>query len=300
LADHITIVAPKKFLEILPSSLEHRYSMEVIPHPERSSRAMDPYGIEQMAESLSSGKDALLLVDGYDFTPAQLLPGIIHNDIPIGLVQAESPAQMAPWINALSSTRSKGRSIWAVMAMWKRPYLSAGNLMEKMMLSRAQMEEIDVLSCFADMVSREDMCSLLASGLSLAVYFGHGRPEGWCGYRGIRWEHIVAEELKESCGVLVSFACDTLRQIAKIPCFGSRWIASGRACTYIGCTSQVNREANAMLAEVVGQILSKGNCQTIGQLFQMVYAHIEENELEKAREALSHYRLLGDPLHRLY
>lgn len=300
MAEHIAIVAPNNFVDILSSAVGNRYSVEFIPYKERISRVMDPNGIEQLAESLTPGTDALLLVDNYDLTPAQLLPGIIHHGIPIGLVQTESPAHIAPWINALSSSRRKRRSIWMVMAMWKEPYLSSGSLMEKMMLSRAEKEGIEVLQCFADMVSREDMCSLLASGPRLAVYFGHGRPEGWCGYRGVRWGHVEAEELQESCGVLVSFSCDTLRQIAKNPSFGSRWIASGRACSYVGCINQVNREANAMLARVVGQILSEGYCQTIGQLLRTTYAYIEENELEKAKEALLSYRLLGNPLQRLY
>lgn len=296
------MIAPESMWDSLSAGLAPLYpELELIPRPEPAASPPDPYDLFDLTQVLSPRPDGILLVAPRRRSPARLVPAPVLNGVLIGIIQAESEAQLKPWLRALLDTHTVTQgAIWAVLAMWKNVYLMWGERFAKWMHAGFNDKETEVQTWFADTVSRQDVCKLLAAGPQLALYCGHGRARGWSGYRGVRWEHIAAAELRKPCGVLISLACDTLKQTRGVFPFGCQWVSEGRACSYVGSVDRVGYEANAAFAHELGRIFAMGHCQNIGHLLREVHEYLEQRpDLTKAMRAFLTYRLMGNPLQAL-
>ena len=60
----------------------------------------------------------------------------------------------------------------------------------------------------SERITRDDLVRGLRLGLGVGIYFGHGRPNGWAGYHGLRASHLV-EAAGEPIGALFSVTCLT-------------------------------------------------------------------------------------------
>jgi hypothetical protein len=299
----LVAVAPADLWDCLHTGLAPlRLEYELIPRPEAAASSSDPYGLIDLSQALTPRPAGILLIAPTGRSPARLMPSPVLHGVPVGIAQAESAAQLKPWLHALSAThRAVQGTVWAVLAMWKELYLIWGKRFVQWMQRGVHDKEVEVQAWFADTVSRQDLCQRLAAGPQLAVYVGHGRSRGWSGYRGLRWEHVVAVEMRQPCGVLISLACDTLKRTRGVFPFGCQWVSEGRSCSYVGSADRVGYEANAAFAHELGQMFARRHCQTIGQLLREVYEHLEQKpELKKARRAFLTYRLIGNPLQALY
>lgn len=299
---HLVIVAPEPFWDSLCEGLSPLYSQveylrRLAPQPSQK----DPYNLTEITHSLSSSHDSILLVAPRRRSPSRLIPSPVLNAVPIGIVQADLPIQLGPWLHALSAAQTTQNATWAVLAMWKDIYLTWGRYCAHVMKKGASNGKISVQQWFADMVSREDLCRRLAEGPQVVVYIGHGRARGWSGYRGVRWKHIEAAELRKPCAVLISFACDTLKRKRGIFPFGCQWVSEGRACSYVGSVNNVSYEDNAAYGYQLTLTVAKGHCQTIGQLLQETWTHLAQDaDMTKAMRAFLSYRLIGNPLQTFY
>lgn len=299
----LIVVAPEALWDSLNAGLASLYpDLELIQRPETPSLSSDPYSLVDFSQTLSPRSVGILLIAPTRRSPARLVPAPVLHHIPVGIVQAESVAQLKPWLRALSATHTMGQGIiWAVLAMWKEDYLLGGERFTHWMQAGVEGKGIDVQKWFADAISRKDVCERLTYGPRLAVYIGHGRARGWSGYRGIRWEHITAIKLREPCGVLMSLACDTLKQARGVIPFGCRWVREGRACSYVGSVDRVNHEANTAFARELGRIIAMQHSRTIGNLLSEVNDRLErDTELAGAKQAFLTYRIMGNPLQPLY
>ncbi|HEX5726812.1 MAG TPA: C25 family cysteine peptidase, partial [Longimicrobiaceae bacterium] len=153
----------------------------------------------------------------------------------------------------------------------------------------------------AERLTREELCAALAGGPRLAVYVGHGRPQGWSGYQAVRWDEVAAPPLERPCGTVVGFTCSTLRRERGAVPFGGRWVGEGRAAAYLGAVRPVRVEPGFRLTEALGEELARGAHATIGALLAALDRRLRaEPGMEAARRELRAFRLMGNPLQPLY
>ncbi len=300
----LAVIAPGEFGESLQNGLAHTCAdLVLIPRrPPVPRPGDDPYGIGETAQNLFPRPDGILLIAPRRRAPGRLLPAPVLHGIPIGLVQADRAEQLGPWLQAVAvRRRDNSESRWATMAMNKELYLQWGRRFAGWLKTGAAGRQVRVVSWLADMVPRDKLCKLLATGPCLAVYSGHGRARGWSGYRALRWHHITAVKPERPCGTIFGLACDTLKRTRGIVPFGCRWVEEGRACAYVGSVARLGIKANEALARILGEILARGRCRTVGQLLSAVDNCLtQRSELSDARRALATYRLIGHPLQELY
>jgi hypothetical protein len=301
--ERLIVISPKGMWDIVRNGLSPFVSeIEFILPPDTCESTPDPYGINKLSKTLQPRPDGILLLVPKHHSLELLVPGPVLNGIPIGIIQAESEEHIKLWLHAISLHNVESRRItWAVLAMWKDVYLRKGESFAQFLRAGISDRNIEVEKWFADTISRDEVCKKLATGPQLAVYFGHGRPRGWSGYSGIRWNHISDKEMIKPCGVIISFTCDTLKQSRDITPFGCQWVNGGRACSYIGSIDSVDHECNMAFAHELSLVLSDGHCRTIGQLFSDIYEHLEQkSDLRKVQQAFNTYRIMGNPLQALF
>ncbi|HMH52027.1 MAG TPA: hypothetical protein VK548_17460 [Candidatus Acidoferrum sp.] len=269
------------------------------PEPDASD---DPYRLQALLAALTPAPDGLLLLAPRRRPPGRLTPAPVLNRIPVGIVQADSPRQLAPWLAALRADAGLPPTpTWGALAMGKDVFLELGRSCIRSMRTGGAPHAMSVGNWLADTISRDSLCANLAAGPRLAVYIGHGRPLGWSGYQAVRWRHVEKIACQRPCGIVVAFACDTLNGLRGMTPFGCRWVYQGRACSYLGVTSGLDVAAGCRLMEEFGALLATGNHQTIGQLLVALDEQIGRREdLAPVRPAFSMFRLIGNPLQTLF
>jgi|GEM_PF-3005062 len=245
----------------------------------------DPYRMKERSDE----RPALIVVPR-NRGPARILPGPVPGNTPTGILQADNPRELSPWLKALQSGVNTGKTpVWAVLAMGKNIYLRLGRRITESL--RAAGSGVDVSDWLADQYDRNQLCRKLSEGPDLVLYLGHGRTRGWAGYQTIRWKHI-AGQMYQPAGVVVAFACRTLsRQKNRIP-FGSRWILAGKARTYVGSVADLPIKESSRLAEIFANQIPAS--ESIGDLLVRT-ANITGSRSPEGR-ALATFRIIGDPM----
>lgn len=257
----------------------------------------DAFGIDTLARGLKGEVQGILLVSPKRRSARRAVPGPVVAGIPVGLLPSDRPEDLVPWLSALQN-QERGTPTWAVMAMWRQSYLSLGRRFVGW-LRGANANAVD--AWFADQMSREEVCRRLASGPRIALYVGHGRSRGLCGYRGLRWHHVAAVPQTAACGTVMCFACETLKRDRGAIPFGYRWVMGGRAAAFFGSVDAVSVKANVMLANRVGSIFARSRARTIGELLTLLDRETAADPLlDGGRMAFDTYRLIGSPVQSLF
>ena len=135
----------------------------------------------------------------------------------------------------------------------------------------------------ADELTRPDLVRGLSSGLSAAVYVGHGRPVGWVGYRGTRSHHL--DGVAEPTAALLSLTCLTASRRRVGISFAEALVLQGAAAATFGAVCSTDHRWNARWALRLTRALANG-CTTVGELV----ASAEADD-----PAVAGYRIVGDP-----
>lgn len=297
--------APARLLVVAPSALGRAIvdalaapglAVSVVVRNEPGSDLRDPYRLACLAEKAAGVAEAVLLVVPRRRSPARVAPSAVIQGLTVGIVQASSLAELAPWLNAVGG-RCDTPPVWATMAMGQDFYLALGGGLAEDMRRGAAGSNLNVEDWRADRLSRAELCASLARGPRLAVYVGHGRASGWSGYQALRWRHVAAAPLVGPAGLIVGFTCDTLKYDRGTSPFGCRWVREGRAAAYLGATNAVISEAGARLVEAFGGLLAERRFGTIGALLSALNRRLaEDRALADARHAFRAFRLIGHPL----
>jgi hypothetical protein len=270
------ILAPSALHGSLAATFGADVSLQDLPGP-RSGK--DPFDLANLARM--KRPKALLLVAPRRRSLARLVPGPCIEGIPIGVIPADRDRDLEPWLNAWKRPTGGER---LVLAMWKPFYLS---------LAERFARSIEAETALADRAERDTVCHLLAEGPRLAIYIGHGRPEGWSGYRGLRLHHLEAFARKRPIGTMLALACSNLKGGASQG-FGQQLVLSGAACAFLGALDTVRIRPLARIADHMHEAMAKGCISTIGELLSVLDAKVRgDRELEAA---WSHLRLVGDPM----
>jgi hypothetical protein len=288
-------------------------SIELAELPPAQASAEDPYGMAALAARQPSGIRALLLVAPRARPPAALLPTPVLAGLPVGLLRADLPEDLDPWLGAIAGdgadaaeggghgagTEASG-VVLAVFAMWKPFYLGWGERLAAALEAGYGGRGIAVRKPFADAVTREEACAELAAGPRLALYLGHGRQRGWSGYRGLRWRHVAAAPLREPVGALLALTCDNLKDgDGSLPSFGERWIDAGRAGAFFGAVDALAVPPLERIALVLEDLFAAGAARDLAGLLAATDAAVAGEADPAVGQAWRRFRLLGDPLRPL-
>jgi hypothetical protein len=265
----------------------------VPPHP----RGTDPYGIASLDGARA---DAVLLVAPRGRAPARLVPGPVVDGVPVGVVQADGPGELAAWLAAVRQARLPDPApAWAVLAMAKDQYLGLARRFHST-LRVGVGGRVAVPDWMADRLTGEEAAAALAGGPRLAVYLGHGRSNGWSGYQAFRWTHVAAAPLVRACGTVVGFSCRNLQHLRGALPFGTRWVMEGRAAAFLGAVSDVATEGGFALADELAGELAEGGHATIGAVLAALDRRLAADPaLAPAYRELRRFRLIGNPLQPL-
>lgn len=248
---------------------------------------LDPFDLGHRVADLKA--DAAVVVVPTRWGPRRIVPGPVVAGRPVALVQADGPQDLPPE----PPVRTVGERPWVVAAMAKDVFLEPTAHWAET-LESAGRRTVDLR---ADRARRDDLVGALRHGPGVVLYAGHGRTRGWSGYQGLRWRHLRpgSPGTGRPAGVVVAFACDTLKRSRSRVAFGTRLVAAGVARAYVGAVGSIRTADAEALSEVFLRHLARqASLSTVTDLLASVEGSLDENNVP-ARRAWTSFRLLGDP-----
>lgn len=261
---------------------------------EASGPRRDPFEVGRRVGELEV--DAAVVVAPTRWGPRRVVPGAVVAGRAVGLVQADAPGELPPAGGGDGGSPgdpgTAPEAPWVVAAMAKDAFLEptdhwAGTL------EAAGRPTVDAR---ADRARRDDLVAMLREGPGVVLYAGHGRTRGWSGYQGLRWRHLrpPAPDRPRPAGVVVAFACDTLKRARSRVDFGTRLVGAGMARAYLGAVGSIRTaDAEALSGIVVEHLARREGPATLATLLQGVDRAVAADPA--ARRAWRSFRLLGDP-----
>lgn len=295
----LAVVAPKKMLVPLVARLTRtKISSGIVPIARRTEKrgTADPYGILAVAESCPPKTGGLLLVIPRRMSVLRAIPSAVMSGKPVGLLQADGMDDLLSWCDALDvcSQRHAPSRTYAPLAMNTMFFKSQGALLAKS-IRRAYRLDGAAKNLFADTIVRDDLLEELAKGPSLVTYLGHGSQQGWGGYRGVDGRRVAVIPQIRPCGTVISISCDTLVQNRAEISFGSRFVAGGRACAYLGAAGKVKMDSYADFVRMMNAVISR-RPRTMGELMVRMDDDVSATENDAMKRDWAFYRLIGNPL----
>ena len=138
----------------------------------------------------------------------------------------------------------------------------------------------------ADAIRPEALIKGLNYGVGAAIYLGHGRPNGWVGYYGLRANHFVASDGSPS-GALFSLCCNTASRRNVGLSFAEALVQKGKFTSVFAAVDETAHIDNTRLSVRIASAMSDG-ASTIGAVVRTALA-----QSLKTGES---YRIIGDPL----
>jgi len=259
----------------------------------RDGPAGDPFRLRAHLAGAPGGP--ALLVAPRRWGPRRLAPAPVVEGSPVGLLLADGAAHLPPELPLSGPTRPTPP--WVVAAMAKDVFLRPTQGWADT-LNRAGRPTLDLR---ADRARRPELAAALRAGPGVVLYAGHGRNRGWGGYQGLRLHHLVHPAPADSpaipapapAGLVIAFACDTLKRSRSRDAFGSGLVEAGCTRAYLGAVGALRTSDAEALAEVVIHLLATGVHPTAGSLLQGIEAAV--GGTGAPRRAWRHFRLMGDP-----
>ena len=237
---------------------------------------------------MAKDADAMLVLGASRRAPGTALPGPVikasdGRTIPIGWIPETSVESLNRFAAAAASVhRRTGTSCsTALLSQWNPQYLRLAKRMEVILKNK----EVPAFRWTADLLLREHMTQGLQCGLGAAIYVGHGRPIGWVGYHGTRIQHF--ERSGDPIGALFSLCCRTASRRRTGLSFSEAVLLKGVAAATFGSVKDTLHTNNTRWAVNLCAGLAAG-ANHLGRLIV--------DALPAIPEAISDYRIIGDPL----
>jgi len=243
------------------------------------------------AACLPRGAEALLVVGNPRRGPRRALRGLWVGDasgknVPVGWLPAET-ARLATYAVAAAKVleRPPGPGPLAVLGQWEdrflRVALRTSRWMEKYAAAPA------VFHWTADRISRTDLIDALGCGPGVAVYYGHGRANGWAGYHGVRTGHFPAE-WDEPIGSLLALCCENASRRGGRMSFAEDLVLRGVCAGTLASAGKTRHEDNRQLGPALCEALAAGKARTLADL--VASADVPAGFWDRTT-----YRFIGDP-----
>jgi Peptidase family C25 len=278
------LIAPSAALGVLSPLIDAHARVRPVRVVERNSPSLD--GVD-----LGDVRGALL-VTGAEHAPHAVLTAPFVNDrgarIPVGTVPWIDDIGLTRFVNAAVEVhqRSSRTEPLALLGEWD-PHVRRMVVRAQQILSKRGDASLVTLCWTADRLIRRDLLEGLGHGLAAAVYFGHGRPYGWCGYHGLHTRHLQYLTGRPLGGVL-SLTCNTAQRGDKPQSFAEELITRGIAPAVLAAVTPTRTLGNWWWATRVCQVLRAMPDITLGELTVAA--------LPPKENFYRPYRLLGDPL----
>ncbi len=207
--------------------------------------------------------------------------------VPVGIVPNTRKLQNFIEAAVKVHSRPKDDLSLALLAQRHPRYIKLADRIETIMNSKKN--DVQFFKWTSDIIFREDMIDRLKAGLGIALYIGHGRPNGWVGYYGLRSHHF--EGVTNPLGCLISLCCHTANRRKIGLSFAEQMVLNGAATSSLGAVSSTLHTNNTRWAVQIVDILSN-EINTIGELLL--------NACPINPMVYKTYRLIGDPLAPLH
>lgn len=281
------LIAPRAAIPLLGPLIRAHARRRPVRVVERETL---PSAVELSA--LVVGMAGALLVGDRRRAPRSVLPGPFvaaadGRDVPVGWLPWTEDAALERFGHSAARVLRRAGAVGplALLGQWDERYL---RLAERMAahLHEGERALVPAVRWTADRLTRADLLRGLQLGPGLAIYFGHGRPNGWAAYHGLR-EHHLAGWQGEPLGALLSVTCYTASRWRVGVSFSEGVVLRGIAAAALGAVAPVKHVDNMRWMVGLGQAL-RGGADTLG-------AALLEAVPDEPR-ARSAYRILGDPL----
>jgi len=233
--------------------------------------------------------DAMLLAGDARRAPSTVLPGPTlecrdGRRLAVSWLPLRSPETTRQFAAAAARVQRRERQQMAValLSQWHPRYLRVADRVDALLSKKSC-----IVRWTGDVIDRDGMLKALGTGLGLGLYFGHGRPTGWVGYRGVRGHHFSYEAAKEPLGALLSLCCRTASRRRTGLSYSEALPLRGVAASSLGAVTDTLFTDNTRWALGLCNALSEG-ATTIGELI------VKASPPSQSRS--SPYRLFGDPL----
>jgi hypothetical protein len=257
---------------------------ELVELPATPGTGADPFRLRPGVARAAA--DVVLVVAPRRWGPRRLAPGAVLAGRPVAIVQADSIGDLPP-----SRLRHDPAAPWVVAAMSKDVFLKPTSHWA-VTLAGGWRHVVDLR---ADRARRDDLLTAMSLGPGVVLYAGHGRARGWGGYQALRWEHLEARLRPASprTGIVLAFACDTLKRTRSGVPFGSRMVAAGVVGAYLGAAGSIRTDDAVELSDTVVGLLAGRRYGTVARLIMAIEGAVSGTV--GAARAWRQFRLLGDP-----
>lgn len=304
----LLLVAPSAQRQALVTGLR---AAGVDVHWHRRPRARpgtDPYRLTALARRWHGRVDAILLITPTTISPTHACPGLVVAGLTVASLPADRIACLRPWLQALPMAGRGGG--WAVLAAGQHHYLGlSSDLARRLRASRRAVSRWS-----GDRIARSVLSGRLAQQPALALYTGHGLPEGLPAFGGL--EVADWSEPNRATGTVALFSCRTFstststntstsrstRRTAGSKCrttgptnnpgFALRLALEGRTAGVLAASTEVDRRLNTAFARRLTDQLAHADGDLAAAL---VALHCSQAEVTRLRPVLDAYRVIGLP-----
>lgn len=236
---------------------------------------------------------AALIVGNRRRGPRTAVPGLylrVADDrrVPLGWLPDLGDAALARYAHAAAAVLRRpaaGLDVGpvALLSQWDDRALRVMRRAEHFL--RRTASGLGIFRWTAERIVRRDLLVALRSGLGLALYAGHGGPNGWSGYQGLHVRHL-AHARGEPLGAVLSICCETASRRRIGLSFCEALVLDGLAAAAVGAVCKTDHHANSRWVIDLMHTFVAGS-RSIGAL---VCASPGSDRIA------SEYRILGDPL----
>jgi len=246
---------------------------------------------QDQLQTYAKACDALLVAGSGRRSPATVLSGPVircsdERLVPVGWVPHLNDFALERFSHTAAALHQRpkiehGNAI-ALLAQWQPRYLKLTKRIDQILTD----VDLSVYKWTSDVVFREDMLKGIGLGLGAAFYLGHGRPNGWVGYQGLRAHHFDTRE-HHPLGALFCLCCRSASRKKTGVSFAERLVTQGVAAAVFASTTDTLHLNNTRWALNLIQGLLEP-CHSIGDLIT--------RSLPLSDRAIDDYRIIGDPL----
>jgi hypothetical protein len=245
---------------------------------------------------LPPNAEALLVIGSVRRGPRRTLPGLWVRDaagknVPVGWLPASIP-RLADYAIAAAHVLARPPNLGplVVLGQWEDRFLRVA-LRTSRWFDQHQPTP-PVFHWTADRISRPDMIEGLGCGPGMAVYYGHGRANGWAGYHGVRASHFPTT-WTEPIGGLLALCCENASRRGARFSFAEELVLRGVCSAAFAGASKTRHDNNRQLGPALCEALTSGSINTLAEL-------IAAAQLPTDFWDQTPYRFIGDPAAPLY
>ena len=281
------IAAPAKLLASLEPLLAARAARQpLLVLPDKVAPVLaDP------AAYLPPGTEALLVVGPVHRGPRRSLSGLwVHDStgrkVPVGWLPASTP-RLATYATAAAKVLNRAQGVGPVIVLgqWEDRFLRVALRTSRWFEKHAPAPP--VFQWTADRISRTDLIEALACGPGVAMYYGHGRANGWAGYHGVRVSHFPPT-WTEPIGGLLTLCCENASRRGGRLSFVEELVLRGVCGGALAAASKTRHEDNRLLGPALSEALTAGAAHTLATL-------VEAAQVPPGFWERTSYRFIGDP-----